>query len=136
MGGAVSAVQNALTREETQKAGWEYIVEQSAYSSARSSSSTGRRKNRQNSKSPLGLEDVHDGSSSSEDEEESKDDEETGGPPEQDYPDDFGPQRRLHYIDVPIGASGALTKRVYEVRERAVERCDLSLEVGFCFSFV
>ena len=35
----------------------------------------------------------------------------------------MSPQRRLFYLEVPIGASGALTKRVFEVRPRQVLGC-------------
>jgi hypothetical protein len=40
------------------------------------------------------------------------------------------PQRRLHFLEVPVAASGALTKRVFEVRERAVEPCPKSQHIA------
>ncbi|GBG31974.1 E3 ubiquitin-protein ligase UPL1 [Hondaea fermentalgiana] len=39
------------------------------------------------------------------------------------------PQRRCHFLEIPFGTSGALKRRVFEVRERIVEPCGLSEQV-------
>lgn len=39
------------------------------------------------------------------------------------------PQRRCHFLEIPFGTSGALKRRVFEVRERLVEPCSLEDQV-------
>ncbi len=39
------------------------------------------------------------------------------------------PQRRCHYLEIPIGTSGNLSRRLFEVRERKVEACPQSEQV-------